>query len=449
MSTRAKLLAQALFVAAVVTLPVDVALRFRLLGYNARASQLFFGLLLLVVLAEAARTSAWRRIRVPPAGVAYLAAVLLSIPWTHDPTKTVGYAAWAVFDVAVFLVGLPLFLRLYPDLRTWSVAVYLATAALVCEVAFGEIAALAHGGPRPLSAFIGTAGFPRLQALFYEPAYLAFFLVTPVAVALLWHLVRDGRPRLALVYVAVVSSATVVLSTARSGWLALAAAYVAATLVALRLRPSPRVMRQAVAVAAASGVVAVGILLAFVAAKAMGSPLERAGAVPDFARHLALFGAAQGTGNDVALRTDWYALGLRVWSEHPVFGVGIGGFGAYVVGQGYTPAIADPSKIVVPNMWVELLAETGLVGALAALALVATTAVAAIRAGLRSPAAAGCGVALAVLALVSFQFDNTFLRLDLWLPLGLATALSALSAEAEGSRLVGVRNNPTVTAFSP
>ncbi|MDE3113696.1 MAG: hypothetical protein KGK34_12215, partial [Chloroflexota bacterium] len=268
MSAKIRILAQALFVLAVVTLPVDVTLRFRLFGYNARLSQLFFGLLLLVVLAEALRTSSWRSLGVPWAGVAYLAAVVASIPWTHDVTKTLGYAAWAAFDVAAFLVGLPLFLRLYPQLRAWSVAVYLATAAIVCEVAFGEIAALFGGGPRPPSAFIGTAGFPRLQALFYEPAYLAFFLTTPVAVALAWHLSREARPRLPLLFVAVASSATIVLSTARSGWLALAATFVLATLVALRLRPSPRVVRQAVAVAVASGVVAVGILVAFVMAKA-------------------------------------------------------------------------------------------------------------------------------------------------------------------------------------
>lgn len=413
---------------AVVTLPVDVALRFRVLGYNARLSQLFFGLLFLVVLAGTLRASSWRSIRVPWAAVAFLAAVLASIPWSHDPTKTIGYAAWAVFDVAVFLVGVPLFLGLYPSLRAWAVGVYLASAALVCEVAFGEIAALSNGGPRPASAFIGTAGFPRLQALFYEPAYLAFFLITPIAVALTSHLVRDGRPRLPLVFVAVVSSATVVLSTARSGWLALAAAFVAVTLVAMRMRPSRHVVRDAAAVAVASGAVALGILVAFVVAKAGGLPLERLGAVPEFGRHLALFGAAQGTGNDVALRTDWYALGLRVWSEHPLFGVGIGGFGAYAVQQGYTPAIADPSRIVVPNMWVELLAETGIAGAGAALALLLTTAVAALRAGARSPAAVGCGVSLLVLGLVSFQFNNTFLRLDLWLPLGLATALAAAPA---------------------
>lgn len=378
----------------------------------------------------------------PWPAVAYLAAVLASVPWSRDPTKTVGYAGWAVFDVAVFLVGVPLFIGLYPSLRAWAVGVYLASAALVCEVAFGEIAALSNGGPRPASAFIGSAGFPRLQALLYEPAYLAFFLVTPVAIALTVHLLRDGRPRLPLVLVVVMSSATVVLSTARSGWLALAATFVAATLVALRLgRPSRRALLDAAGVAVASGVVALGILAAFVVAKAGGLPLDRLAAVPEFGRHLALFGAAQGTGNDVALRTDWYALGLRVWAEHPVFGVGIGGFGAYVVQHGYTPAIADPSKIVVPNMWVELLAETGIAGAGAALALLLTTAAAALRSGVRSPAAVGCGVSLLVLGLVSFQFNNTFLRLDLWLPLGLATALSLTLIEA--------RNEHPSAAFTP
>ncbi len=323
---------------------------------------------------------------------------------------------------------------------------HLATAVIVCEIAFGEIAALFGGGPRPASAFIGTAGFPRLQALLYEPAYLSFFLIAPVAVALVWYLARDGRASLPLVFVAVVSSATVILSTARSGWLALVATFAGAVVLASRHRPPARVLREAAALALASAAVAIGIMAAFVMATADGSVVDRLAAVPEFARHLALFGAAQGTGNDVALRTDWYALGLRVWSEHPFFGVGIGGFGAYVVHQGYTPAIADPSRIVVPNMWIELLAETGTAGAAAAVALIASTVVAALRAAGRSPYVAGYAVALVALALVSFEFNNTFLRLDLWLPLGLAWSLSEV---AVGSRLVSVRNERPVAAFTP
>lgn len=396
-----------------------------MLGYNARLSQAFFGLLALVVGAEALRRWRWRAVRVPWPALAYLAAVALSLPASHAPAKSMGYAAWAAVDVAVFLVALPLLLRLYPALRAWTVGVYLVAALVVCEIAFAEIAALGGGGPRPASSFIGTAGFPRLQALFYEPAYLSFFLIGPLAIALVSHLGASGRARLWSAAVAVTASTTILLATARSGWLALAVTFAGAAILASRDRGAGRAIRDGAAVLAASAVLAGAILAGFVMAKAEGTPLDRAAAVPAFVQQLALFGAARGAGDDVALRSDWYALGLRVWSDSPLLGVGIGGFGAYVVDRSYAPAIDDPTRIVVPNMWIELLAETGLAGALSALALLASVSIAALRAGRGSAAARGCGLALLALGLVSFQFNNTFLRLDLWLPLGLASALAA------------------------
>ncbi len=429
-----QLAAAALLAGGILALPLDVVLRFRVLGYNARLSHLLFGLFLLVVLWDA-RAGQWRSIRLPRAALVFLVAVFASVPGSLDPVKTGGYAAWAFFDVAVFLAALPLALRLYPALGTAAVATHLLAAAAIGEVAFAEIAALFDGGPRPLSAFIGSAAFPRLQALSYEPAYLAFFLIPAVVVALTLLLLRVG-PRSALMFVAILSTAVVILSTARSGWLAVAAAYGGAVVLALW-----HLSRRAVAVPAsgaerraavrdaglllASSILVAGVILtAFAATKASGGPVERAQAVVTLAEQLAHFGAAQGTGNDVELRTSWTSLGLRAWLDHPLFGVGIGGFGAYVVHQGYTPAIPDPSKIVVPNMWIELLAETGIAGAGAALVLIVFTGARAVRMVAMRPVAAAYGLGILVLGLVSLQFNSTFTRLDLWLPLGLTYALS-------------------------
>lgn len=428
-----RLTSQSLFAAAVLALPLDVVLRSRFLGYNARLSHLLFGLFFLVTLAQAVRSSSWRTVRVPWPAVVFLVAVVASVPASLDPTKTAGYATWAVFDVAVFLVGLPLSFRMYPSLGMRAVGVHLLTAVVVCEIAFGELAALFDGGPRPPSAFVGTVMFPRLQALFYEPAYLAFFLLTPVAVALTWRLAEDGWPRRALIVVTILSSATIILSTSRSGWIALVTVYAVAAFVAARRSLRRRwVVREAALLLAASGLLAAVTMGTWVMAKTDGDPADRAGALGEFALQLASFGSGNGTGDDVGLRTSWSALGIRVWSEHPIFGVGIGGFGGYVVHQGYVPAIPDPSRIVVPDVWVELLAETGIVGAGAAFALVLWTAITALRRA-APPLVVGYGVALLVVCFVSLPFNSTFVRLDLWLVLGLATALCSPLAHRASS----------------
>ncbi|HVH51905.1 MAG TPA: hypothetical protein VM690_07150, partial [Gaiellaceae bacterium] len=226
-----QLAAAALLAGGIVALPLDVVARFQVLGYNARLSHLLFGLFMVAVLWDA-RAGGWRSIRVPRAALVFLVAVLASVPGSLSPVKTAGYAAWAFFDVAVFLAALPLALRRYPALGVGAAGTHLLTAAAISGVAFAEVAALFNGGPRPASSFIGDAGFPRLQALSYEPAYLAFFLVPPIAVALTLIMLRVG-PRQALMVVAIAGTAVVILSTARSGWLAVAAAYIGALVVSV------------------------------------------------------------------------------------------------------------------------------------------------------------------------------------------------------------------------
>ncbi len=58
------LLPAVLLFGGILALPLDVVLRFRVLGYNARLSHLLFGLFLLVVLWDA-REGRWRDVRVP------------------------------------------------------------------------------------------------------------------------------------------------------------------------------------------------------------------------------------------------------------------------------------------------------------------------------------------------------------------------------------------------
>jgi O-antigen ligase len=419
-----KLVAQALYAAAVLAIPLDVVLRFQLLGYNARLSHLLFALLLVVAVAAGLRSSAWRRVRVPIAAAAYLLVVVASVPGSLNPTKTAGYAAWALFDVAALLVGLPLLLRVYPSVRGWLVGTHLASAVLVCVTAFGEVAAFSEGGPRPASAFIGAVMYPRLQAFFYEPAYLAFFLVGATAVAWAWYLFDDAAPRTRLLFVTVICSVTVILSTARSGWLALVAAYAAPALIAARMSaPRRQVLRGTIATGAASILVAVVVLGGYVVAKTGGPPEQRLAAIGAFAADFGRFQSGQGTEGSTELRVTGSAIGLQVWSEHPLLGVGIGGFGAYVIDRGYVAAGPDPSKVIAPNLWVELLAETGILGLAAALALLLSIALGALRS--RSRLAAAYGVAILVIALVSFQFNQNFLRLDLWLLLGLASAYAS------------------------
>ena len=193
-----------------------------------------------------------------------------------------------------------------------------------------------------------SVGF-RASSIFGEPSWAARYYVHFIALAFgFWWQTRRRRHLAALVLF------TLAFYTANSllGYVILATFAVAVTLAQLwRANAFSFSQRKKVAAVA----VAYGLLLLWLAGM---TPR-----VPDLIdRSLSRISLiAEGAGA-VGNRIDSVYAGLRVWQLAPVLGVGLGNIGGYIV-----PFYTDPewvlrSRYASDSMYVQLLAETGIVG---------------------------------------------------------------------------------------
>jgi O-antigen ligase len=200
----------------------------------------------------------------------------------------------------------------------------------------------------------------------------------------------------------------------------LAVAAVAAPLLAGRQRRA-----RAIGLVAAAGAVAAVYIVAF--------------APPAF---LGRFGDTTGSG-----RTDIWTVGWRMVQAHPLLGVGAGNFPVssihYLLRPGalsFTAYIVDTPKVP-HNIYLEVLAELGVVGLVGFLAVLVISLVCTGRAARRFAAASdragellARGLMLALLALLTSQFFGSELYLkQLWLLLAMGPALLAV-AERSAAR---------------
>lgn len=311
-----------------VALPVERVLTVDAFGFTVRPAYLFMALLIGLNLAK-----------VPRAGVAGVAgavvalAVVASALTSLDPRQTAGYAAWSIFTI-LFFVSMVGRLRGRRDLvETWARA-YVLTAGL--WGVFTLLHSLMSFGFDDLAySFVGD--LPRVHALAYEPSFLAFYLVPAfyLSFATAQHASTAG------------TLAGVIASTSRAGLVGLAAGGVVLLLLAGRTI-LPKLALCGVAAAAAVGV---QLLL---------SRGDYAGFVT---RTVTLEEQASITPRLATWSDAW-----DVFLAHPVNGVGAGAYGGGVHELGI--ALDLPADVIkTSNLWVEVLAELGVIGFAALIAL--------------------------------------------------------------------------------
>jgi O-antigen ligase len=148
------------------------------------------------------------------------------------------------------------------------------------------------------------------------------------------------------------------------------------------------------------------------------------------------------TSSDTAGRTDLWLLGWRIFETHPFIGVGSGNYEVTSVGYLNEPGLITRADLIVDtplpthNVYLQLLAELGIPGLLAFLAVAFAAASSGLRAATRFrdsgrtdlELAARCYVgALAAWMASNFFEPNQFAK-QLWLLIALGPALLALAA---------------------
>lgn len=342
--------------------------------------------------------------------------------WRRPP-MTLAVIAYAIVSLVALIVGGDLAAGAQP-LRFIFVGtlLFLATALLIRErsdlslVLRGvAVAVIAVGGLALRSAFGGESGgafatasgdlVDRTSAGFSHPnvlgGYLAFLVPLLIAGVLL-----DRNWRALYIGAVVLAVGAIYLSFSRGALVGLALA----PLFFLPLRRALWLLP------------AVGLLVLFLA--------------PDLLRER--FATLGGGGSELGTRLDFWNVSLAIWADHPVLGVGLGGFPEAYAESGVSGRSFLPGTLLAPpphahNIFLNHLVETGILG----LAAITTIVLAALRHALSlrralDPWTRTIGSALlAVLFvfLLSNQFEVTMigeLGETVWIVFGILSAVAAI-----------------------
>jgi O-antigen ligase len=294
------------------------------------------GLLLVVSwLATLAVRPGWRRdfLRVHPAAtatmLAFLCWIAMSAAWAESPAVALG-------TLPRYAPNLALFLIVYTAVATRRHAVWVLTAFV-----FGATIAALYGIARPPSAT--SLRGDRIGGIVGDPNELASVLVAGLVLAVALMAVLRGRTfgRVAAGAAACVILLAIFLTLSRGGLLALGVVIVVGIFSAGRWR-------------------GMAIVLAVVAI--LGTVTYFAEFASPIARQR-VTNAGSGSG-----RTGLWTVARRMVDAHPVRGIGAGNFEVssvhYLLRPGAIPAdylIVDRPQVT-HNVYLQLLAETGVVG---------------------------------------------------------------------------------------
>lgn len=194
-------------------------------------------------------------------------------------------------------------------------------------------------------------GFPRIQAFSMEPLYFANYLIIPLSLALAYFLARvDVVKRWWIIGIVSLLLLNFVLTVSRGGYLGLIA-----TVLILAIFYYKRIFNwRNLVLVAVLFIVAYGVIFALSKGEYR--------ATNAFIAQATLQDAKKGS-ESVQGRLSTFEIAFTAFQKHPVFGIGIGNYGAYF--KNYPPVTPKTGWDIVNNEFIEILAETGLVGAIA------------------------------------------------------------------------------------
>ena len=271
-------------------------------------------------------------------------------------------------------------------------------------------------------------GFPRIQAFSLEPLYLGNYLLLPLSLlfaAILSDLQRVSRWLLWAAFALL--SIVLVLTVARGAYIG------AAVSVCIILVSLPREVLQPKHLLIGIGMI---VLVAGASYQFLlhSADNEAGSALENFQQHVLLgdvVGSESGEG-----RLSTYAQAYQLWQQHPWLGVGPGNFGPASTGYPDPATVEHPP--IVNNEYLELLAETGLVGFLTIIALlgvvISRSVIALRRATDPLLRATLIGTTAALIGmLVQYNFFSTLYIIHIWVTIGLLLAVQTIAMSKQQS----------------
>ena len=345
-------------------------------------------------------------------GLLFVVWTMLTALWARDPDLVWAGEFWQLpVALAIFAV----LIGSFPS-RRWAI---LLAGAFVAGATLSVLIGLASDGLNPAGDAIASAGAEgRLQGASGDPNYLAAGCVPALAIAAaLIGVTRNVMMKWGLTAMMAVLVAGLTASESRGGFIAAIVAVGCAVLVNKRQR------------ARVVGVIAVAASVTAMYFVAYPETFERVTSV-------------DGGGNG---RTDLWYFAWRMTEEHPLAGSGLNNYPLVAKDYVHEPGVRDFSFLVTEtphvahSVYLQLLAETGVIGLTLFLVVVAGCLRAALVAGRRfddldERAMAGLAraafVAMVGMLAASFFISNLTDR-RMWILLALGPILLALASRPQ------------------
>lgn len=350
----------------------------------------------------------------------FVIAMMLSLTQAHDFSRAVSVFIFILFTIALSILAVNMVTN--RDNLKKTLLVLLVSSLLVGLFGLFQFGGDVVGLPRTLTLLKEgytsmVFGFPRIQAFSMEPLYLANYLLIPICVGLALAIARvDIIKRWWLIGLLILLLVNFILTVSRGGYLGLLASFI---VLGLFFFKKIFTWRNVVI-----GIVTVAVVV-YGVAFALSKGQYRA--TNEFLSHVMLQDISRGESIEGRLMT--FQTALHAYRQSPIFGVGVGNYGPWV--KNYPSVRPKTGWDIVNNEYVELLAETGLVGlvtfGLIILMLILRSLIAFkyatdifLKATLVGLLAALAGV------LVQYNFMSTLYIIHIWVLIGLLVAVQNL-----------------------
>ncbi|MDH4358400.1 MAG: O-antigen ligase family protein [Candidatus Berkelbacteria bacterium] len=354
--------------------------------------------------------------------ILFLFTLTLSMSIAPNITRSVQVFA---FLVLMFLIYLTVTL-IAQDKKAviWAVSGILWGAVAASLVGFWQFFGDMAGLPNTITLLKEgydktTFGFARVQGLSAEPLYFSNYIFIPLFVSII--LVIRGKvgvlfPKFLTVPLVCALLINLVLAIARGAYLAAGVSFILLIITQIKTLLKARII---VPTLAAIFVVLIGSYIALMKSEPR--------ALDEFISHVRVEDREEG--ESVVSRVNASKQAQEIFEDNVIFGTGLGNFGPIVQGNPYEKP--EEGWFIVNNEYLEILAENGIIGFTAFVALLAVVFIRALVAYFKARdallKALVLGLIFAFIAILAqYATFSTLYIIHFWFLLGLMSAVSTL-----------------------
>lgn len=347
-------------------------------------------------------------------------SLLLSLGVAVDQSRAIMVLGFVYFMLLVFL---SLIYLIDTKEKLWQVIrVLFVSCGVVVAFAFFQFAGDMAGIPSSVTllnpAYTHVIfGFPRVHVFSQEPLYLGNYLLLPVGVGLAFLISKSRLNRSWLALITGVGAAIIILTMSRGAILGLVGAAVVIGILFFRKVIQAKNLLRTVGIGLLAALIVSGIFYRL--DPSLGEKFLNQILVKDYGRSESTQG-----------RLNSFENAYNLWQDNPVRGIGLGNYGPWLVNYPSEPK--GRGWDIVNNQYLELLAETGVIGFGAFMLLLTGLYWLGIKAFIRTTdealkALIGGLLAAVTGILIQYNFFSTLYIFHIWAAFGLLAAASLVA----------------------